>query len=178
MEVDIRVVLLVDVSGSMSGYADALLRLAHRLTQTAGNVETFTVGTRLTHVTRALRGKDAERALVAAGETVPDWSGGTRLGETLKIFLDRWGQRGLARGAVVVVFSDGWERGDPAQLAEQMARLQRIAHRVVWVNPHRGKHGYEPVQQGVLAALPHVDDFVAGHSLATYAELVEVVARA
>ena len=177
-----RVVLLVDVSGSMSGYADALLRLAHRLTQGGGGrtapVETFTVGTRLTHLTRALRGKDAERALVAAGETVPDWSGGTRLGETLKIFLDRWGQRGLARGAVVVVFSDGWERGDPAQLSEQMARLQRIAHRVVWVNPHRGKHGYEPVQQGVLAALPHVDDFLAGHSLATYAELVEVIARA
>jgi uncharacterized protein len=173
-----RVVLLVDVSGSMSGYADALLRLAHRLTQGGGVVETFTVGTRLTHITRALHGKDAERALVAAGETVPDWSGGTRLGETLKIFLDRWGQRGLARGAVVVVFSDGWERGDPAALAEQMARLRRIAHRVVWVNPHRGKQGYEPVQQGVLAALPYVDDFVAGHSLATYAELVEVVAGA
>jgi uncharacterized protein len=173
-----RVVLLVDVSGSMSGYADALLRLAHRLTQGGGVVETFTVGTRLTHITRALHGKDAERAIVAAGETVPDWSGGTRLGETLKIFLDRWGQRGLARGAVVVVFSDGWERGDPAALAEQMARLRRIAHRVVWVNPHRGKQGYEPVQQGVVAALPYVDDFVAGHSLATYAELVEVVARA
>ncbi len=103
---------------------------------------------------------------------MPDWSGGTRLGETLEIFMDRWGQRGLARGAVVVVFSDGWERGDPAQLAEQMARLHRIAHRVVWVNPHRGKPGYEPVQQGVLAVLPHVDDFVAGHSLATYAELI------
>jgi uncharacterized protein len=173
-----RVVLLVDVSGSMSGYADALLRLAHRITQGGGAVETFTIGTRLTHVTRALRVKDPERALVAAGETVPDWSGGTRLGETLKIFLDRWGQRGLARGAVVVVFSDGWERGDPSALAEQMARLSRIAHRVVWVNPHRGKHGYEPVQQGVVAALPYVDDFVAGHSLATYAELVEVVARA
>jgi len=173
-----RVVLLVDVSGSMSGYADALLRLAHRLTHCGGVVETFTVGTRLTHLTRALRGRDAERALVAAGETVPDWSGGTRLGETLRIFLDRWGQRGLARGAVVVVFSDGWERGDPALLAEQMARLHRIAHRVVWVNPHRGKHGYEPVQQGVLAVLPHVDDFVAGHSLATYGELVEVIARA
>ena len=173
-----RVVLLVDVSGSMSGYADALLRLAHRLTHSGGVVETFTVGTRLTHLTRALRGKDAERALVAAGETVPDWSGGTRLGETLRIFLDRWGQRGLARGAVVVVFSDGWERGDPVQLAEQMARLHRIAHRVIWVNPHRGKHGYEPVQQGVVAVLPHVDDFVAGHSLATYGELVEVIARA
>ncbi len=137
----------------MSGYADALLRLAHRFTQvgreTGGVVETFTVGTRLTHLTRAMRLRDPERALVAAGETVPDWSGGTRLGETLRFFLDRWGQRGMARGAVVVVFSDGWERGDPALLGEQMARLRRIAHRVVWVNPHRGKAGYEPVQQGV-----------------------------
>jgi uncharacterized protein with von Willebrand factor type A (vWA) domain len=177
-----RVVLLVDVSGSMSGYADALLRLAHRFTQvareTGGSVETFTVGTRLTHLTRAMRVRDPGRALVAAGETVPDWSGGTRLGETLRFFLDRWGQRGMARGAVVVVFSDGWERGDPALLGEQMARLRRVAHRVVWVNPHRGKAGYEPVQQGVVAALPHCDDFVAGHSLATFAELVEVVSRA
>ncbi|WP_460835009.1 vWA domain-containing protein [Nocardioides hungaricus] len=173
-----RVVLLVDVSGSMSGYADALLRLAHRFTQVSPSVETFTVGTRVTHVTRAMRLRDPERALVAAGETVPDWSGGTRLGETLRFFLDRWGQRGMARGAVVVVFSDGWERGDPALLGEQMERLRRLAHRVVWVNPHRGKTGYEPVQQGVVAALPHCDDFVAGHSLATFAELTEVISRA
>jgi uncharacterized protein len=177
-----RVVLLVDVSGSMSAYADALLRLAHRLTQSArstgGTVETFTVGTRLTHVTRALRSRDADRALVAAGEAVPDWSGGTRLGENLRVFLDRWGQRGLARGAVVVVFSDGWERGDAELLGEQMARLKRISHRVVWVNPHRGKEGYEPLQGGVVAALPHCDDFLAGHSLATFADLTEVIARA
>jgi uncharacterized protein with von Willebrand factor type A (vWA) domain len=173
-----RIVLLVDVSGSMNGYADALLRLAHRISQGPGVVETFTLGTRLTHLTRALRNRDPERALVAAGEAVPDWSGGTRLGETLQVFLDRWGRRGMARGAVVVVFSDGWERGGAALLGEQMERLQRVAHRVVWVNPHRGKDGYEPVQQGVLAVLPHVDDFVAGHSLATFAEVLEVVARA
>jgi uncharacterized protein with von Willebrand factor type A (vWA) domain len=173
-----RVVLLVDVSGSMSSYADSLLRLAHRLTHGIGAVETFTIGTRVTHVTRAMRVRDPERALVAAGDTVPDWSGGTRLGETLRFFLDRWGQRGMARGAVVVVFSDGWERGDASMLAEQMARLRRIAHRVVWVNPHRGKDGYEAVQTGVLAALPYCDDFVAGHSLATYADLVEVLADA
>ncbi|MCD4526460.1 VWA domain-containing protein [Nocardioides sp. cx-173] len=173
-----RIVLLVDVSGSMNGYADALLRLAHRISQGAGAVETFTVGTRLTHLTRALHNRDVARALVAAGEAVPDWSGGTRLGETLQVFLDRWGRRGLARGAVVVIFSDGWERGDTALLGAQMARLKRVAHHVVWVNPHRGKEGYEPVQQGVLAALPHVDDFVAGHSLATFAEVLEVVARA
>jgi uncharacterized protein len=172
-----RVVLLVDVSGSMSGYADALLRLAHTITQAhavrGGRVETFTVGTRLTHVTRALGSRDAERALVAAGDVVPDWSGGTRLGETLRVFLDRWGRRGLARGAVVVVFSDGWERGDAALLGEQVRRLRAVAHRVVWANPHRGKDGYEAVQSGIVAVLPHVDDFVAGHSLAAFAELVE-----
>jgi uncharacterized protein len=192
-----RVVLLLDVSGSMSAYADALLRLAHRFAVPGGGpgggqggrpggsrngpasrVEVFTVGTRLTRVTRAMRLRDPERAIVAAGETVPDWSGGTRLGETLRIFMDRWGQRGLARGAVVVVFSDGWERGDAGLLGEQMQRLHRTAHRVVWVNPHVGKDGYLPVQQGIVAALPFVDDFVAGHSLATFAELIEVVARA
>ena len=177
-----RVVLLVDVSGSMAAYADPLLRLAHRFVVSTGTgssrAEVFTVGTRLTRITRALRVKDPERALVAAGETVPDWSGGTRLGESLRAFLDRWGARGMARGAVVVVFSDGWERGDPGLLAEQVARLHRIAHRVVWVNPHRGKEGYEPLQQGIVAVLPHVDHFLAGHSLATYSDLVEVVSRA
>jgi len=184
-----RVVLLVDVSGSMGGYADPLLRLAHRFVvstssttasrgSTTGRVEVFTVGTRLTRITRALGVKDPERAIIAAGETVPDWSGGTRLGETLRIFIDRWGARGMARGAVVVVFSDGWERGDPGLLAEQVARLHRIAHRVVWVNPHRGKEGYLPLQQGIVAVLPHVDHFLAGHSLATYSDLVEVVSRA
>ncbi|MDH2413450.1 VWA domain-containing protein [Nocardioides sp. CER19] len=184
-----RVVLLIDVSGSMSGYADTLLRLAHRMStssiggrtgSTGGRpvVETFTVGTRLTHLTRALRVRDSERALVAAGDTVPDWSGGTRLGETLQVFLERWGRRGMARGAVVVVFSDGWERGDVTLLAEQARQLSRVAHRLVWVNPHRGKDGYEPIQAGVLAVLPHVDHFVAGHSLATYQRLLEVVADA
>jgi uncharacterized protein with von Willebrand factor type A (vWA) domain len=182
-----RVVLLVDVSGSMSAYADALLRLAHRFSHPGGRaasgtaargVEVFTVGTRLTRVTRAMGMRDPERAIVAAGETVPDWSGGTRLGETLRIFMDRWGQRGLARGAVVVVFSDGWERGDAGLLGEQMRRLHRVAHRVVWVNPHVGKDGYLPVQQGIVAALPFVDDLVAGHSLATFEDLIEVVARA
>jgi uncharacterized protein with von Willebrand factor type A (vWA) domain len=172
-----RVVLLVDVSGSMNSYADPLLRLAHRMSQ-AGPVETFTIGTRLTHVTRAMRSRDPERAMAAAAETVPDWSGGTRLGENLRVFLDRWGRRGMARGAVVVIFSDGWERGDAGLLGDQMALLGRLAHRVVWVNPHRGKTGYEPVQGGIAAALPHCDEFLAGHSLSTYAELVEVVARA
>jgi uncharacterized protein len=174
-----RVVLLVDVSGSMTPYADALLRLAHVWVRSAPRTtEVFTVGTRLTRVTAALRARDADLALRDAGEQVPDWSGGTRLGEVLKAFLDRWGARGTARGAVVVLFSDGWERGEPGLLADQMARLHRLAHRVIWVNPHRGKAGYRPVQGGIVAALPYVDEFVAGHSLATFAEVVEVVARA
>ncbi|MDO1479532.1 vWA domain-containing protein [Rhodococcus ruber] len=174
-----RVVLLLDVSGSMSPYADALLRFAHVVTRAdPAHTEVFSLGTRLTRLSRALRARDPERALAAAGRAVPDWAGGTRLGETLRAFLDRWGRRGLARGAVVVIFSDGWERGDPALLAEQLAQLRRLAHAVLWVNPHAGAAGYEPVQSGIAAALPHLDRLLAGHSLATLQELLEEVHRA
>ncbi|WP_328521935.1 vWA domain-containing protein [Kribbella sp. NBC_00359] len=174
-----RIVVLVDVSGSMRPYADSLLRLAHTIVQRAPrSVEVFTIGTRLTRVTPALRRRDAEFALRAAGDVVPDWSGGTRLGEVLKVFLDRWGRRGMARRAVVVVCSDGWERGDAALLGAQLEQLAGLAHRVVWLNPHRGKPGYLPVQTGIVAVLPYVDDLVAGHSLASFADLLEVVADA
>jgi uncharacterized protein with von Willebrand factor type A (vWA) domain len=173
-----RVVMLVDVSGSMAPYADSLLRLAHTMVRGTPQVEVFTIGTRLTHLTRAMRQRDVEKALLQAGDTVPDWSGGTRLGEVLKIFLDRWGQRGMARRAVVVICSDGWERGGSELLREQMRRLARLAHLVVWMNPHRGKAGYQPVQAGIAAALPSVDALVAGHSLAAFAEMLEVVADA
>lgn len=171
-----QVVLLIDVSGSMSSYADSLLRLAHTLVRAAPrSTEVFTMGTRLTRVTHSMRERDPDRALLRAGEAVPDWSGGTRLGQMLGAFLDRWGRRGMARGAVVVVLSDGWERDGTTELAEQMRRLHGLAHRVVWVNPHRGKPGYAPVQQGIVAALPYCDDFVAGHSMAAFEEMVEVV---
>lgn len=174
-----RLVLLVDVSGSMSPYADVLLRFAHVAVRARPSAtEVFTVGTRLTRVTRELRWRDPDQALAASGSAIPDWSGGTRLGEVLKAFLDRWGQRGTARGAVVVVCSDGWERGDAALLGEQMARLARLAHAVVWVNPHKGRPGYEPLTAGMRAALPSVDHFVAGHSLAAFEELTEVIQRA
>ncbi len=174
-----RVVLLVDVSGSMEPYADALLRFAHVVLRRApASTEVFTLGTRLTRITRELRLRDPEHALAAAGRAIPDWSGGTRLGEVLAAFVDRWGRRGAARRAVVVVFSDGWERGDTALLGTQLARLRRLAHRMVWVNPHAGKAGYAPVQGGIVAALPYLDDLLAGHSLATLSELLEVVARA
>ncbi|HJQ46533.1 MAG TPA: VWA domain-containing protein [Amycolatopsis sp.] len=168
-----RVVLLLDVSGSMSPYADSLLRFAHVVVRAApGNVEVFTLGTRLTRVSRQLRQRDPERAMLSAGQAVPDFAGGTRLGETLRIFLDRWGQRGVARRAVVVVLSDGWERGDPALLGEQLARMRRLAHAVMWVNPHAGRDGYAPVQSGIAAALPHLDRLLAGHSLATLERLL------
>ena len=174
-----RIVVLIDVSGSMGPYADSLLRWAHVLTSVnRSRTEVFTVGTRLTRVTRAMRMRDGEAAIEAAGRAVPDWSGGTRLGEAFQAFLDRWGQRGLARGAVVVIMSDGWERGDSSLLREQMVRLSRLAHRVVWVNPHQGKAGYTPVQSGIVAALPYVDDFIAGHSMAAFEEAMEVVAHA
>lgn len=181
-----RVVLLIDVSGSMRPYADALLRLAHVIVHahppggagSATAVEAFTLGTRLTRITEALRSRDPERALVRAGEQVPDWSGGTRLGEVLRAFLAQVGTRHLSRGAVVVIISDGWELGDGSELGAQLARMHRLAHRVIWANPHRGKEGYRPVQTGIVAALPHVDAFVAGHSVRAFEELLEVIADA
>jgi uncharacterized protein len=171
-----RVVLLVDVSGSMSPYADALLRFAHAVTRAAPNsTEVFTIGTRLTRLSRQLRQRDPERALTAAARAVPDFAGGTRLGEAMRAFLDRWGQRGMARRATVVIFSDGWERGDATLLGEQLARLRRHAHAVFWVNPHAGRDGYAPVQSGIAAALPHLDRLLAGHSLVTLEELLAIV---
>jgi uncharacterized protein with von Willebrand factor type A (vWA) domain len=174
-----RVVLLVDVSGSMSPYADALLRFAHAAVRARpSSTEVFTIGTRLTRVTREMRLRDPDKALTASGSAIPDWSGGTRLGEVLKAFLDRWGQRGMARGAIVVVCSDGWERGGTELLGEQMARLRRLAHAVVWVNPHKGREGYEPLTGGMQAALPSIDHFVSGHSLAAFEALSGVIERA
>lgn len=174
-----RIVILADVSGSMAPYSDPVLRFAHAaVRRNPQQTEVFTLGTRLTRVTRELRRRDPDEALKAAGKAIPDWSGGTRLGEMLRAFLDRWGQRGMARQAIAVVFSDGWERGDAALLGEQMRRLHRLAYRVVWVNPHKGHAGYEPLTAGIRAALPYVDDFVAGHSFNSYAELAQVIGRA
>ena len=174
-----RLVLLVDVSGSMAPYADWLLLFAHAAVRVRPfATEVFTVGTRLTRVTRALRLRDPDAALRAAAQTVPDWSGGTRIGESLRAFLDRWGQRGAARGAVVVILSHGGERGGAELLGQQAARLRRLAHTVVWVNPHKGKEGFTPETAGMLAALPYVDALVAGHSAQALADLVAVLAEA
>ena len=160
----------------MSSYADALLRFGHAAARRRGaRTEVFTIGTRLTRITRELAWRDPETAMAAVAAAVPDYSGGTRLGVLLREFLDRWGQRGVARGAVVVVLSDGWERDDPALLGAQMARLGRLAHRVVWCNPRKSRPGFTPEAGGLAAALPYVDDFVSGHSLAALEHLARIV---
>ena len=171
-----RLVLLLDISGSMEAYSRALLRFVHAAVVGRSKVEAFAIGTRLTRLTRELQSRDPDAALTKVGAAVADWSGGTRLGETLKEFNDLWGQRGMARGAVVVLLSDGWDRGEPAVLGEQMARLQRVAHRVVWVNPLKASEGYAPLAQGMAAALPHVDSFIEGHSLASLEQLAQEIA--
>ncbi|MYR58514.1 VWA domain-containing protein, partial [Streptomyces sp. SID625] len=152
----------------------ALLRFAHAAVR-GRRTEVFTVGTRLTRVTGELSHRDADLAMAAVSEAVPDWRGGTRLGILLREFLDRYGQRGTARGAVVVLLSDGWERGDPRLLAAQMRRLHRLAHRVVWANPRKARPGYAPLASGMAAALPSVDAFVEGHSVAALERLAAVV---
>ena len=172
-----RVVLLCDVSGSMEAYARALIRFAHVAVVGRADVEVFTLGTRCTRITRELGSRDPDAALDAAAGAVDDWSGGTRLGEGLRTFNDTWGVRGLARGAVVVILSDGWDRGEPAVLGEQVQRLQRVAHRLVWVNPLKASPGFAPLAKGMAAALPHVDELVEGHSLASLEALAEVIAR-
>jgi uncharacterized protein with von Willebrand factor type A (vWA) domain len=175
-----NLVLLLDVSGSMDPYARELVRFAHAAvaTRRRGRVEAFALGTRLTRLTRALSSRDPDEAMSAAADAARDWSGGTRLGEGLRQFNDLWGVRGLARGAVVVILSDGWDRGDPDELAEQMARLRLVARRIVWVNPLKASEGYAPLARGMAAALPYVDDFVEGHSLAALEDLAAVVGNA
>lgn len=173
-----RLVLVLDVSGSMEPYADSLIRLAHTITQSLPGTETFTVGTRLTRISAALAQRDAQLALEVVARLVPDWSGGTRLGEVLQVFTRRWARTGLARGAVLVIASDGWERGDPQLLADSVDELGRLAHRLIWLNPHAGKDGYQPIQAGIAACLPHLDALVAGHSLAAFADLLDRIRRA
>lgn len=171
-----RVVLLLDISGSMESYARALIRFVHAAVVGRRRVEVFTIGTRLTRITRELSSRDPDRAISEAADAVSDWSGGTRLGDTLGEFNELWGIRGMARGATVVILSDGWDRGSPEVMAEQMARLHRVTHRLVWVNPLKATPGYQPLAQGMAAALPHVDDFIEGHSLHSLELLAEVLA--
>lgn len=172
-----RMVFLLDVSGSMESYSRAMARFAHAAvaSRRAGRVEVFTIGTHLTRVTREMSRRDPEAALRSAGRAVTDWSGGTRLGESLGQFNDVWGVRGMARGAIVVICSDGWDRGDPEVMAAEMGRLTRVARRVVWVNPLKASPGYAPLARGMAAALPYVDQFVEGHSVRSLEHLATLV---
>jgi uncharacterized protein len=171
-----RLVLLADISGSMEPYSRSLLRFVHAAASGRTRVEVFALGTRLTRLTRELSSRDPDAAFERASGAVEDWAGGTRLGDMLREFNDHWGVRGMARNAVVVILSDGWDRGDPEVLAEQMGRLHRIAHRVIWVNPLKSTPGYEPLARGMAAALPHVDRFIEGHSLAALEHLAKEIA--
>jgi uncharacterized protein with von Willebrand factor type A (vWA) domain len=170
-----RIVLLCDISGSMEPYARAYLQFLTCAAGSGPRAEAFAFATRLTRLTRALRSRRPERAIAQAAQTAPDWSSGTRIGEALKTFNDRHGRRGMARGAVIVILSDGWERGDPTLVGREMERLSRLAYRIVWVNPRAAAAGFVPRAGGMAAALPHCDALVSGHSLAALDEVAEAI---
>ncbi|MGI8711818.1 MAG: vWA domain-containing protein [Solirubrobacteraceae bacterium] len=173
-----RLVMLCDISGSMEPYARAYLQfLTCALGSGSGQPrnEAFVFATRLTRLTRALRSRHPERAIAQAAQTAPDWSSGTRIGDALKTFNDRHGRRGMARGAVVVILSDGWERGDPSRVGQEMARLARLAYRIVWVNPRVAASAFQPQAGGMAAALPHCDALVSGHNLAALDEVAAAI---
>jgi len=169
-----RLVLVCDVSGSMSPYARMLLQYVQACVAGRARVEAFVFGTRLTRITRELEGRDPDRALARAGHHVADWSGGTRIGAAIAQLNREHGRR-IGRGAIVVVLSDGWDRGDPDELAEEMSRLSRCAHRVVWLNPLAADPRYEPLTRGMRAALPHVDHLLPGNSIASLEALAELM---
>jgi uncharacterized protein with von Willebrand factor type A (vWA) domain len=169
-----KLVLVCDVSGSMAPYSRMLLQYLHAAVATHRRVEAFVFGTRLTRVTRELGERDPDRALERAAHAVVDWSGGTRIGASLGE-LNRVHGRRIGRGSVVVILSDGWDRGTPEALADEMARLRRSAHRVIWLNPLKAAPDYEPLARGMAAALPHTDHFLAGNSLRSLAELADLL---
>ncbi len=170
-------VVLADISGSMERYTRLLLLFLYGLAEgLEQRVEAFVFGTRLTRVTRQLRGRDVEQALREVSRAVPDWSGGTRIGDALRAFNFAWGRRVPGSGAVVLLISDGWDRGDPELLRAEMARLQRSCHRLVWLNPLLGSPEYEPLARGMRTALPFVDDFLPVHDLASLEDLARRLA--
>jgi uncharacterized protein with von Willebrand factor type A (vWA) domain len=170
-----RLVMLCDISGSMEPYARAYLQFLTCAAGSGPNAEAFVFATRLTRLTRALASRNPERAIQAAAAAAPDWSSGTRIGEALQAFNDRHGRRGMARGAVIVILSDGWERGDPMLVGREMERLARLAHRIVWVNPRVGADAFSVRSRGMVAALPHCDALVSGHSFEALGEVAEAI---
>ena len=170
-----RLVMLCDISGSMEPYARAYLQFLTCATGTGGDAEAFAFATRLTRLTRALASRRPEQAIQRAAAAAPDWSSGTRIGAALKEFNDRYGRRGMARGAVVVILSDGWERGDPTLVGREMERLARLAQRIVWVNPRVGARDFSVRAGGMVAALEHCDALVSGHNFEALLEVVEAI---
>jgi uncharacterized protein len=171
-------ILILDVSGSMADYSRNLLQFAYSAKRAAAKVEVFCFGTRLTRVTRALDHRRPDHALELAAQTVFDWEGGTRIGASLDSFVRDWGRRGLCRGGIVVICSDGLDRGDPSVLAMAMERLSRLSHRVVWMNPHKGDNrDFRPSTLGMMVAAPHVDLLLSGHDLSSLEELATLLPR-
>jgi uncharacterized protein with von Willebrand factor type A (vWA) domain len=170
-----RLVMLCDISGSMEPYARAYLQFLTCAAGSGPKAEAFVFATRLTRLTRALASRHPERAIQRAAAAAPDWSSGTRIGDALKAFNDRYGRRGMARGAVVVILSDGWERDDPMLVGREMARLARLAHRIVWVNPRVGASAFSVQAGGMVAALPHCDALVSGHSFQALGEVAAAI---
>lgn len=170
-----RLVVLCDISGSMDRYARVLLQFLYGLSRSLEQVEAFVFSTRLTRITRPLQRRDIDEALDDAAQTVHDWAGGTRIGDAIHAFNFDWGRRVLGQGAVVMIISDGWDRGDPALLDAEMDRLQRSCHRLIWLNPLLGSRTYQPLTRGIQAALPHVDDFLPVHNLVSLEQLAEIL---
>jgi len=168
-------VVLCDISGSMDRYSRLLLHFLHSIQSSRERTEVFLFGTRLTRITPQLRRRDPDAAISAVAADVQDFSGGTRIGESLRTFNRRWARRVLGQGAIVLIISDGWDRGDPEVLAAEMARLQRSSHRLMWLNPLLGSPRYEPLTQGIRAALPYVDDFLPAHNLASLEALAAIL---
>ena len=168
-------VLICDVSGSMERYSRLLMIFAHAIARRE-DLEAFVFSTRLTRITRLLRHRDLDRALDSVSKGVHDFSGGTRIGDALGDFNRRWARRVLGHGAVVIIISDGWDRGDPVRLTSELIHLRRSAHRLIWLNPLLGSEGYQPLTRGMAAALPHCDDFLAAHNLAALEDLGRLLA--
>jgi uncharacterized protein len=171
------IVVLCDVSGSMERYTRMLLHFIHAIARDRQHVEAFLFATRLTRVTRQVRTDRVDTAVSAIANAVDDWAGGTRIGDALRAFNVSWARRVLSRGPVVLIISDGWDRGDPVRLATEMARLRRSCARLIWLNPLLADEGYEPLTRGLTAALPHVDDFLPAHNLVSLESLAVHLSR-
>ena len=166
-------VVICDISGSMERYSRVLLQFIYAITTDLDKVEAFAFGTRLTRITRQLQNRDVDQALDEAAAVINDWAGGTRIGDSIRSFNYDWGRRVLGQGAVVLIISDGWDRGDVATLGKEMDRLHRSCHRLIWLNPLLGSANYEPLVRGIQAALPHIDNFMPVHNLASLEQLAE-----